>query len=159
MTDKQIRDIAAYWGAKCSYEREDTGQHTLAYLNKLGFIGATMLHNLQVEGFIRNLKLHLRPISSLTNEEWHQVFGHLFSGHECLRVERDTIAGIYWLSRNDLSVRIEAGPHYSGFNVWASCDYGDQSAAIEAGTIIPYLQSIGVYVPGSIDEEFVTIQP
>jgi hypothetical protein len=151
LTKKDLRDIAAYLNS-C----------TCSFPNKHGYVYNA--HPLNVDALdniwgykVEFVKLNLRSFASLTDEEFCNFFTLAFPSNECQNIERCG-NGYYNLTANSIWLQIECGPNYAGFSMEAIID-GNRSGRIEAGSAIAYLQSIGVYVPGTIDPQYVELQP
>lgn len=141
MTAKDIRDIAAYWGVSCSYRLLwDWGwklfddQQVADFLWEVYGKETPFVYGEDAD----SLKLHLRPLSSLTDEE-QMVLYRLING-----LEYDW-KSVPWESINHWYMG--AFPP-SGPIEWQLGNYGPA---------ISYLQSIGVFAPGSIDEKYVQL--
>lgn len=138
MTTKDIRDIAAYWGSPCTFEYEpelaediDTFYSETVNHRILG----ALFRNPHRENKFTDIKLQLRTISSLTDEEkWHCA---QLAGHE----NRDT--HYFVISDTDDLLFYD--------------NVGMPSPVYNPGAIVAYLQSIHVYVPGTIDEKYVNL--
>ncbi|WP_077920408.1 hypothetical protein [Spirosoma sp. 209] len=128
MTPKDLRDIAAYWGATCSYEllwgdewrafTEPVAQFLWEVYGK----ETPFVYGQDVRGF----RLHLRE-SVLTEEERNQALTYVNLPPEFVKD---------W----------HIGLRYKGVPLTAA-----------TATLVSYLQSIGVYVPGTIDPQFVQL--
>jgi hypothetical protein len=137
MTQKDIRDIAAYVG--CPYSVEICDQNTkkegwplewyLIEEKGLGLFTVILYFDIENNGgnsHARDLKLHLRSMGSLTDEEEDYFTKHF--GQKMVEL---------------VSYFYEKG--------------GNLNLVTLAAPAIAYLRSIGVYVPGTIDEKYVTI--
>lgn len=152
MTSRDIRDIAAYYGAKFSYEIEITVfSHQYGELKAEGLIPMDYdqpywlpiparridghLLNVFMFGQVRNCKLHLRPLSSLTDEE----------RTHCAELAGHTPESNYFVidTQSDLLFYDKLG------DVISPC--------YNPGAIVAYLQSVGIYVPATIQEQYVQL--
>lgn len=152
MTTKDIRDIAAYWGSPCafSYEPEFTEDIDTLYSETVNhhILGA-IFRNPHRENKITDIKLQLRPISSLTDEEVR----------ECAKL--DAGGGFLWGDIYQIDRRHDCIVAYYGNGASVEVDYdcliSDECPSTAYPAIIAYLQSIHVYVPGTIDEKYVQL--
>lgn len=149
MKQKDIRDIAAYWGAACRYEFECTS------VEEWGAVGPSIVDFQTMrrlsEDRVIGLKLQLRPITSLTHEE--EVTLAKLYGFEKIYYRRklnDSLTlnalQIYWDQPwlfLELANDKNDNPYFDAVN--------------NPGALIAYFQSIGVYVPGTIDERYVQL--
>lgn len=147
MNQKDIRDIAAYLYARCTFE--------VLWKNWVSFDDHNVYSLLwEVLGKeqppqVRNVKVYLRQIQSLTDDELT----------ECARIDaggRFLHGGVFGINRYSDELEViygnGAGVRFAIPHVY----YADQSPGQVAETIA-YLQSIGVYVPGTINEKYVEL--
>ncbi len=162
ITPKDLRDIAAYWGCKMALaDKADSEPRPLLTLNEFSL--QTMLG-----GEWDSIKLHLRPILSLVDEELAAIARIL----DC----EDVWLGELSTMRRSEQINYRPSRLYNGFNgPYATdglCIHSNGSMNLEGtanggGSIdiqpqnLPaayaYLQSIGIYVPGTIDPKYVEL--
>lgn len=156
MTPKDLRDIAAYlfyqgdskYFPCWKFDGEKWQTHEAMNLPELLRM---------VDEGETGFRLSLRSIGSLTDKEFGEFFTLAFPGNECQSIER-TSNCYYNLTSGSIWLQVECGPNYTGFSMEAIID-GSQSGRIEAGAAVAYLQSIGIYVPGTINPDYVELQP
>lgn len=160
---KDIRDIAAYWGSPCI-----NAWVSMRSLGDPRYINASVLESLEANAS-PEFKVRLRPISSLTDEEVFNIadiaIAHggtvdrlmcevnryesnewepIVFGNYHLRTDGSFYHSPYWISKYGLF----------------SCGDGDDGNEVrtyEEAAVIAYLQSIHVYVPGTIDLKYVNL--
>jgi hypothetical protein len=163
LTKKDLRDIAAYLNS-C----------TCSFPNKHGYVYNA--HPLNVDALdniwgykVGFIKLHLRSIGSLTDEEVFTLAEFAFGGE----VDRivDEIRRPHWNGDDPilyLSHFLRTDGSSGHYDYWISergmFGSGDGSDGSEMATyneaaVFAYLQSIGVYVPGTINPQYVELQP
>lgn len=156
ITPRDLRDIAAYWGATCDYSYQ--GEFgTLEHCNRpvSEFIGAVLQHGIETVADAFSVKVRLRKVDTLTDAEIGDV----------IRVvnPKFTLVKIY-RCENHVSVDGEEEGKtweisYTFFpqsGIFREGNYySDFEYPLDDYTIGAYLQSIGVYVPGTIREELV----
>ena len=153
MTNKDIRDIAAYWAVAYTLKAKNTLSGKLVI--EEGNVDGNFLDTLAYEQY-EELKLHLRPIAALTDDEARHVAGL----SERYEPEEVPTLPVY---RRGTMIGFEDYPD-SGIESDGHFYTGDGSDGNEYFTyndaaIFSYLQSIGVYVPGTIDEKYVVLIP
>ena len=142
MTTKDERDIFAYWCADCSIswsEDDVVWDHDRAVDSMLAEIICA----------IELIKLHLRPISSLTDEELKTCY--LIVYPEFKSVESIPI----YRELGDFSVGVLQISQYREY-LFADTTFGIEPID-NPGAVIAYLQSIAVYVPGCINSDYVQL--
>lgn len=144
MTHKDLRDIAAYWGAPCRFLREKkTVDHLVLH---------TLSERIQSGYHTKKpLTLFLRPISSLTDEE----VKHIVSIDSSYPYKAESLS----IRRSDNQIYFDTD---AGINEWGLLYTGKHRGQIgfhsyAEAQVFAYLQSIHVYVPGTIDEQFVEL--
>ncbi len=156
MTPKDIRDIAAYYGSPCS-----DANHFYSVVD------ATTLEGLEIDA-TSGFMLRLRPLASLTDEELTHCGTILFefeSGeldHFMTDIRRTQLI-FKWIDDEGYTQKnkgslLELGDVLSidpdgRISVWGK--YSSSALA----KIYAYLQSIGIYIPGTIRPELVELQP
>lgn len=149
MTTKDIRDIAAYWGAPVKYEHTVLGK-------RVGAINWSTMMSVQ-GNFVEDLKLQLRSLNSLSNQEILTITK--LSGltpNPALNNQDLHLEGyeIVWLKYEGHICVVGKGDRlYIMFNGCIRFQY----ANCIPGPIIAYLQSIHVYVPGTVEEKYVEL--
>ncbi|QMW05306.1 hypothetical protein [Spirosoma foliorum] len=143
MTTQQLRSIASYWG---TYTASYIDSHQKSHHRLL--VDADVMRDLE-ETMVRSFKLHLRRIDSLTDEEVETLMqlteqhNPEFQFNGDTRIDRSAEDCIYIGMDGKLILyfngEIAIDRHYSGITA----------------PLYAYLQSIAVYVPGTIEEEFV----
>ncbi|RIV20316.1 hypothetical protein DYU11_19895 [Fibrisoma montanum] len=155
LTDKDIRDIAAYWGAPCEYRFTEDRRYAQE-LSLVKNVGIELLQHFHYADILtRTVKLHLRTLSSLTDEEVR----------ECARVALPEDRSKDLFNYED-DVKRQHGKlfldtfciHTKGYFYFYYQSLGLHDQVSNSGQLITYLQSIGVYVPGTIREELVQLQ-
>lgn len=181
MTEKDIRDIAGYMFAPCKYEktiscysiefrvymyeglipRDHKGDYTMSFKGQLM---CDTIKTLQLQES-KSFKLHLRPLFSLTDEELYTCYEMAFdqtvqeySTCSSLGILKDE-AKFEVYARNPAHDRLfitllKDGRMYTGLDFSAN---GTALPPFSAGAVVSYLQSIGVYVPGTIDEKYIDL--
>lgn len=151
INQKDLRDIAGYWGAP--------------YTTKLrmGALGSVMLGELvlQASPDYKTFKLHLRSIFSLTDEKIG-VLAKLVTGVDvnmqgiCRLPDtlggRPIIPGYYVHLVDGSALAIEIRPDDIAFR-----HNTNRQPRQCVGAAVAYLQSIGIYVPGTIDPKYVQL--
>jgi hypothetical protein len=150
MCNKDLRDIASYWGASYSAQitvtikRENVSEHR-------GYVDSFVLGNLPQETLIwQDFKLHLRPLSALTDDELThcaeleaEVEPSYGTVTETDRAQGNTVRAVYNHKTSvELNLETLIGEHGSPYRI---------------GGIVAYLQSISVYVPGTINPTYVQL--
>lgn len=132
MTQKDLRDIAAYYGALCTHpfsHGSSVEPLVLEQLDCIAFCNETV-----------DFKLQLRKLSALTDEELVCCMELLKpSGCAIMRTDAELYLGNYRL------------------NVHTGELYDRNSLSVESAAVYAYLQSIGVYIPGCIDPQYVQL--
>lgn len=182
ITQRDLRDLAAYMYVPCCFEAQTGGDWEIyadgtdKWLKRPEWTPAPiqpltpiLLHSVCTHE-VRNLKLKLRPIDSLTDSELEVLFEMIFrrpwhsatpnginredNGFEVFGYTKED-------GRLDVSILFDGRIALSGRYRYVAdnplksdwyCPFGHTGAAIA------YLQSIGIYVPGTIREQFVDLQ-
>lgn len=154
MTNTDIRDIAAYYGAACSYV---TTYRDVAFDARNRPLDHNVLGGLSMNPQWTDFRVHLRPLSALTDEQlvtlFETAFGVVPVGFEIersdwrLRVncaESRQILTIYTDGKTESSV-------YAGYHS------NDLSRQANIFALTRQLQAWGYYVKGTIDEKYVKL--
>lgn len=161
ITPHDLRDIAAYWGATCDYSY--SGEFgTLEHCNRPvhEFIGAVLGHGIETVGDSFTVKVRLRKVESLTESEilgliYHvepgtkgvEFYSNLMNKYNAHEFER--------ISENGYSL----DERITSDGLWGieGDGIGSHDEYYDPAKTITYLQSISVYVPGTIREELVLL--
>ena len=150
MTKNEIRDICAYYGAPCmvQYEAKTAQEWGVFGLRQVDAQIIGLLANDQVT----RLQLHLRPITSLTDDEVRH----------CARLFGASFVTSEHLVKRTVGHKCKSGYVEITEACFALFEDGDidnaERSTIEiesVSKIISHLQSLGVYVPGTIDKKYV----
>jgi hypothetical protein len=147
MNQRDIRDIAAYWGAPVKYE------HSILGL-KSGVVDWATMMTIQA-GFVDELKLQLNRIENLAEEELEpiRVLCNLNKSKHHQSVSRNS-RYISLYDRSELMQEEEFSIFYDGTMYLERDQY---HIPTNVAPVIAYLQSIGVYVPGTISPNYVEL--
>ncbi|GAB3714443.1 hypothetical protein GCM10027592_54240 [Spirosoma flavus] len=147
LTPKQLRDIASYWGAPCTYKKVVNNEWI--FIGKMQVM-AHVLQSLQ-DGEAIDFRLHLRAIKSLTDKELMHC-GAIHGEFEEAFIDRYSES----MRMGNFQLFFD-GRLYN--HEWEPVDYNAtmKIPVHNPGAIIGYLQSLAVYVPGTVDKEFVSI--
>lgn len=159
MTTTDLRDIAAYYGAACSYEVDLNGRRkTVNQPVNVGF-----LQKLELFPDWKEFKIHLRPLSALTDEQlvtlFETAFGEKWDSGEPNGVDNtDGVIQVYSYigdrGRLDYTIDPDGKIAFSG---WISGGMGYYCPFVDALSMTRQLQAWGYYVPGTIDEMYVKL--
>lgn len=145
MTNRDIRDIAGYWGAPCT---EPNGLYKR--------VDSTTLEALEIG--VDEFKVCLRQMASLTDVEVRECAKLALPGFELdffsrpIQIDGRSVLQEYRLIyRSGIAVNITAELPFAVSIVTRGLHLPD------TGAIVAYLQSIGVYVPGTISEKYVNL--
>ncbi|MBD2701337.1 hypothetical protein IC229_11860 [Spirosoma sp. BT702] len=148
LTSRQLRGIASYWGAQCTYKKLVNNQWLFVSTNE--HVVGHVLQGLQ-DGTIKDITLHLRVIKSLTDEELWQ----------CAKLHGEYEEA--FIDRYGDSMRMGNFQIFFDGNLynhdWEPVDYSAtmKKPVNNMGAIYSYLQSIHIYIPGTVDKEFVSL--
>lgn len=170
MSSKDIRDIAAYWG--CSYSaRVMVDMRYEQFKKQNGTVDSDLLRDLGNDMLIwKDFRLSLRPLSTLTDNE----INALYCAIQCKEYDEDLQKKVFRSkyefainfsyplgdSRNATFVMYGTRIKFDGLIYTEVAEYngGCQDTYCDnAQAGYAYLQSIGVYVPGTINKDFVTL--
>lgn len=168
MTPAQLRAIASYVGAPYSVEVYDRNVNKPDWPYEWQYYqgkGTAMFTHLLLASIghnepdvARNFKLHLRRIESLADEEvLAMVDAANVPGFDTYRqkdkvITRGRFFDIEVGAYGGISIDFDTCTVNTGMD---SCQDGSPLSVHNPGAVIAYLQSIGVYIPGMVEEQFV----
>ncbi|GAA4460071.1 hypothetical protein GCM10023189_34650 [Nibrella saemangeumensis] len=157
-TRLQIGDVAAYWGAKCRYEKVNLLDSEWVE-RRVDTIVLDDIHLLGPER-IQNFKLLLRKFSSLTYVECVKLFQLAFAkepGNLEIVVNRN-LGNISLRDLDKTGYVLAMWDHGKMFAFNGRPEKeGDNAISFNADAVLHYLQRIGVYMSCNIDRDLVEL--